>query len=170
MNDLDYSAIEKVLGAEPTSIAELPDEIRERMKTVLETIVVRNDEDRQELYNALDRLWQEGSVLVMLKQVSKATGIPYLTLSNLDFETQQAIVFEYMADSSHTKQIYMYTNEALAVIELSKVAKLISVHIKDLRELPRRIQEQMCGAYAMEYDKDSTNGELIDELRGMMQL
>ena len=36
MNDLDYSAIEKVLGVEPESIAEMPEEIRSKMKTVLE--------------------------------------------------------------------------------------------------------------------------------------
>lgn len=169
MNDLDFSAVEKVLGVEPSSIAEMPEEIKEKMKTVLETITVRTDEDRHELYNALDHLWQKGSVLVTLKNVSKATGIPYLTLSNLDLETQQTIVFEYLADSSHTKQIYMFVNNALAVIELEKVAKLITVPVRELRELPRRIQEQMCGAYAMEFDKDSTNAELIGELRGIMQ-
>ena len=52
MNDLDYSAIEKALGVEPESIAEMPEEIRAKMKTVLETIVVRTDEDKKELYNA----------------------------------------------------------------------------------------------------------------------
>lgn len=85
MNDLDYSAIEKALGVEPSSIAEMPEEIRAKMKTVLETIVVRTDEDRKELYNALDLLWQKGSVLITLEKVSKATGIPMVTLSNLDF-------------------------------------------------------------------------------------
>ena len=148
MNDLDYSAIEKALGVEPSSIAEMPEEIRTKMKTVLETIVVRTDEDRKELYNALDLLWQKGSVLVTLEKVSKATGIPFLTLSNLDFETQQVIVFEYLANSGNTKQIYMLTNSALAVIELDKIAKLIAVPVRELRKLPRRIQEQMCGAYA----------------------
>lgn len=169
MNDLDYSAIEKVLGIEPESIAEMPEEIRAKMKTVLETIVVRTDEDRKELYDALDLLWQKGSVLATLNDVSKATGIPHATLSNLDFETQQVIVFEYLSDSGDIKNIYMFTNSALAVIELEKVAKLITVPERELRGLPRRIQEQMCGAYAMEFDKDSTNAELISELRGMMQ-
>lgn len=169
MNDLDYSAIEKALGVEPESITEMPEEIRVKMKTVLETIVVRTDEDRKELYNALDLLWQKGSVLLTLEKVSKATGIPFLTLSNLDFEIQQVIVFEYLANSANTKQIYMLTNSALAVIELDKIAKLIAVPVRELRKLPRRIQEQMCVAYAMEFDKDSTNAELVGELRGMMQ-
>lgn len=170
MNDLNYSAVEKILGAEPESIAKMPDEIKLQMRTVIEAIVVRSDKDRKELYNALDRLWQEGAVLLELKEVSQATGIPYITLSNLDLETQQAIVFEYLSDSSNTKEIYYLTNNALAVIELAKVARLLAVPVKTLRELPRRIREQMCGAYAMEYDKYSTNAELISELREMMQL
>ena len=168
MNDLDYSAIEKALGVEQTSIAEMPEEIRAKMKTVLETIVVRTNEDRKELYNALDLLWQKGSVLVVLKDVSATTGIPYITLANLDLESQQAIVFKYLSDNSNTKKIYLFVNKALAVIELDKVAKLISAPVRELRELPRRIQEQMCGAYAMEYDSDSTNADLITELREMM--
>lgn len=131
MNDLDYSAIEKVLGVESESIAEMPEEIRTNMKTVLETIVVRTDEDRKELYNALDLLWQKGSVLLTLEKASKATGIPFLTLSNLDFETQQVIVFEYLANSANTKQMYMLTNSALAVIELDKIAKLIAVPVRE---------------------------------------
>ena len=168
MNDLDYSAIEKALGVEPESIAEMPEEIRTKMKAVLETIVVRTDEDRKELYNALDLLWQKGSVLLTLEKVSKATGIPMVTLSNLDFETQQVIVFEYLANSANTKQIYMLTNSALAVIELDKIAKLIAVPVRELRKLPRRIQENVCGAYAMEFDADSTNTDLIDTIREMI--
>lgn len=161
-------AVGRLLGVSDQSVNELPDEIQEKMKKIIETIAVRNDEDKRELYNALDRLWQEGSVLDELKAVSAATDIPYVTLSNLDFDTQKEIVFEFLKDSFQTKVFYTLTNSALAVIELSKVGKLISVPLKDLRELPRRIQEEMCGAYAMEYDKDSTNAELISTLRGMM--
>ena len=169
MENNQFEAVEKALGVEPESIAEMPEKIRAQMKTILETIIVRTDKDRQELYSVLDLLWQKGSVLAVLKDVSAATGIPYATLENLDLESQQVIAFEYLADSSDAKQIYMFVNDALAVIELDKVAKLISAPVKELRELPRRIQEQMCGAYAMEYDSDSTNADLITELREMMQ-
>lgn len=169
MDNKQFAEVARILGVSEDDFSAIDDGIKAKMKTVLETIVVRSDEDRKELYNALDRLWQEGSVLVTLREVSKATGIPYLTLSNLDFDTQQVIVFEYLADSSNTKHIYMFTNSALAVIELDKVAKLIAVPVRELRGLPRRVQEQMCGAYAMEYDEDSTNADLISELRGMMR-
>ena len=44
-----------------------------------------------------------------------------------------------------------YRNKALAVIELDKVAKLLSVPVRELRKLPLNIQERICGAYTMEY-------------------
>ena len=54
---------------------------------------------------------------------------------------------------------------SLAVSELGNVAKLIGVPVRELRSLPRRIQENICGAYTMEYDVDSTNIDLIDHIR-----
>ena len=71
-------------------------------------------------------------------------------------------------DSSQTDRFYELTNKALAVMELGKVAKLIAVPVRELRALPRRIQENICGAYTMEYDPDSTNTELIDNIREMI--
>lgn len=59
-------------------------------------------------------------------------------------------------------------NKALAVADLPNVAKLIGTPVRALRSLPRRIQENICGAYAMEYDADSTNMELIDNIREMI--
>ena len=59
-------------------------------------------------------------------------------------------------------------NKALAVADLDKVAKLTGTPVRELRSLPRRIQENICGAYAMEYDPDSTNTELIDNIREMI--
>ena len=71
-------------------------------------------------------------------------------------------------DTSQTDRIYQLTNKALSVMELDEVAKLISVPMRELRKLPTSIQERICGAYTMEYDKDSTNTELIDNIREMI--
>lgn len=136
--------------------------------TVFETIAVKNDEDKKAVYEALDNLWQKGSVLIGLSEVAKATGIPYNTLKSLDYETQQTLVYEYMMDSSQIERFYEVTNKDLAVIELDKVAKLFSVPVRELRKLPLNIQEHICGAYTMEYDSDSTNTELIDNIREMI--
>ncbi len=160
--------VSKILGVSKDSISAMDDEIKNSMTAVFETIAVKNDEDKKAVYEALDNLWQKGSVLLGLSEVAKATGIPHNTLKNLDYETQQTLVYEYMMDSSQIERFYEVTNKALAVIELDKVAKLLSVPVRELRKLPLNIQERICGAYTMEYDKDSTNTELIDELREMI--
>ncbi len=160
--------VSKILGVSKDSISAMDDEIKNSMTAVFETIAVKNDEDKKAVYEALDNLWQKGSVLLGLSEVAKATGIPHNTLKNLDYETQQTLVYEYMMDSSQTERFYELTNRALAVAGLVNVAKLISAPMRELRSLPRRIQKKICGAYTMEYDKDSTNTELIDNIREMI--
>jgi hypothetical protein len=73
-----------------------------------------------------------------------------------------------MADSSQTERFYAVTNKALAIMELEKVAKLIAVPVRELRNLPNEMQEKICGIYAMEFDSDSVNAELIDEIRELI--
>lgn len=163
MNNNQLTEIAKILGVSEDSISAMDDEIKNSMTGVFETV-----NDKKAVYDALDNLWQKGSVYVELNEVSKATGIPYATLNHLDFETQQTIVYEFMMDSSQTNRMYQLTNSALAVMELDKVAKLIAVPVRELRKLPINTQERICGAYAMEYDKNSTNTELIDNIREMI--
>lgn len=141
----------------------MDNEIRNRMTEIFETV-----KDKKAVYDTLDDLWQKGSVYVELHEAAKATGIPYSTLKNLDYETQQTIVYEFMMDTAQVDRIYQFTNNALAVMELDKVAKLISVPLRELRKLPTSIQERICGAFAMEYDPDSTNVDLIDNIREMI--
>lgn len=163
MNNKLLTEIAKILGVSEGSISAMDDEIRNSMTAVLETT-----KDKKAVYDTLDDLWQKGSVYVELHEVAKATGIPIATLKNLDYETKQTIVYEFMMDTSQIDRIYQLTNNALAVMELDKVAKLISVPLRELRKLPTNMQERICGAYAMEYDKDSTNTELIDNIREMI--
>lgn len=168
MNNNQLTEVARILGVFEDSISAMDDEIKGSMTAVLEQITVKNDDDKKAIYEALDNLWQKGSVYVELHEVAKATGIPIATLKNLNYETQQTIVYEFMMDSSQTDRIYQLTNSALAVMELDKVANLISVPLRELRKLPTNMQERICGAYAMEYDPDSTNTELIDNIREMI--
>lgn len=163
MNNNQLTETAKILGVSEDSISAMDDEIRNSMTAVLETT-----KDKKAVYDTLDDLWQKGSVYVELHEVSKATGISLVTLKNLDYETQQTIVYEFMMDTSQTDRIYQLANSALAVMELDKVAKLISVPLRELRKLPKSMQERICGVYAMEYDPDSTNTELIDDIREMI--
>ena len=160
--------VAKILGVSEDSISAMNDEIKNSMTAVFETVAIRNDEDKKIVFEALDDLWQKGSVYIGLDEVAKSTGILLVTLRSLDYDTQQTIVYEYMMDSSQTERFYDLVNKALAVSDLGNVAKLIGVPVRELRPLPRRIQENICGAYAMEYDADSTNTDLIDTIREMI--
>ena len=168
MDENTMKQIAKILGVSADSISAMDEEIKNNMTAIFETITVKNDEDKKAVFEALYNLWQKGSVYIELDEVAKFTGISLDTLRSLDYETQQAIVYEFMMDSSKTERIYELTNNALAVADLANVAKLISVPVRELRSLPRSIQENICGAYAMEYDPDSTNMELIDNIREMI--
>lgn len=94
MNNRQITEVAKILGVSEDSISAMDDEIKGGMQSVLENISVQNDEDKKEVYNALDMLWQKGSVLIGLGEVAKATGIPHNTLKNLDYETQQTLVYD----------------------------------------------------------------------------
>lgn len=168
MDNKQLAEIAHILSVSENSISAMDDEIKNSMTAVFETVAVKNDEDKKVVYEALDNLWQKGSVLLGLSEVAKATGISLVTLRSLNYETQQTLVYEYMMDSSQTERFYEITNKALSVIELDKAAKLLSVPLRELKQLPMEIQERICGIYTMEYDKDSTNAELIDALRELI--
>ena len=162
-------SIAEILGIDISSIEQFPEEILGSMQTILENIEVRTDEDRQILYDDLNGYWVKGTVLTELAEVSKNSGIPYDTLKNLDFDTQQDIVFEYMADSGNIDRIYEITNKALSVMELENVSELINIPISRLRTFPIDIQEKMCGMYSMEYEENDDNSSLIVSLKGMVE-
>ena len=168
MDENTMKQIAKILGVSADSISAMDEEIQNSMTAIFETIIVKNDEDKKAVFESLDNLWQKGSVYIELAEVASNTGITIDTLRSLDYETQQAIVYEFLMDSSKTARFYDIVNKALAVADLPNVAKLISVPVRELRSLPRSIQENICGAYMMEYDPDSTNMELIDNIREMI--
>ena len=157
-----------ILGVSEDSITAMDNDIREGMAEVLAGVDFSDDKTGEEIYEKLDALWQKGSVYIGLEEVAKTTGIPYNTLRSLDADTQQNIVYEYMMDSSQVDRFYDLTNEALAVIELDKVAELVSVPVSRLKKLPQETKERICGMYAMEYDEDDTNAGLIDSIREMI--
>ena len=168
MTNEQLARIAKILGVSEDSISAMDDDVKKDMQTILESVAIKTDTDKKMLFEELDRLWQKGSVYIELEEVAKTTGITIETLRSLDYETQQTIVYEFLMDSSQTARFYYLVNKALAVADLPNVAKLIGTPVRELRSLPLIIQERICGAYAMEYDKDSTNTELIDNIREMI--
>ena len=169
MDNKQLAEVAKILGISEDSISAMDDEIKNSMTVVFEQVAVKNDEDKKAVFEALDNLWQKGSIYIELSEVANSTGITIETLRSLDYETQQTIVYEFLMDSSQTARFYDLVNKALAVADLPNVAKLTGISMNELRKLPRRVQENICGAYAMEYDPDSTNADLIAALREMIE-
>ncbi len=106
--------VAEILGINVGSMDKFPKEIIDFMQTIMENFDAGTDDERKVLYDDLNSYWIKGTVIFVLPDVAKNTGIPYSTLETLGFETQQEIVYEYMADSSNTEQIYAATNKALA--------------------------------------------------------
>lgn len=161
------SKIAKTLGVSEESVQALPADIISSMKNLLENVEVKTEEDAKTLYAELDSYWTKGTVLLGLNEVAKDTGIDMETLKALDFDTQQELVFEYMADSSNTDRLFEITNKALAILEIESVAKVIGKPVSDLKQLTYDTQVQLCGIYAMESDELS-EFELRNRLNGVL--
>lgn len=159
--------ISKILGVSEESITALPSEIVSSMQNLLENVEVKTEEDAKTLYAELDSYRTKGTVLLGLNEVAKDTGIDMETLKALNFDTQQELVFEYMADSSNTDRLFEITNKALAILEIESVAKVIGKPVSDLKQLTYDTQVQLCGIYAMESDELS-EFELRNRLNGVL--
>ncbi len=160
MTNEQRTEIAKIIGVSEDSISAMDENFKADMVTAL-----TNNNDKTVLYSELDRLWQKGSVYIGLAEIAKNTGISLVALHSLDFNTQTELVYKYMADSSQTERFYEIVNRELSVLEIEKIAKMLGISVTRLRSLPREMQERICGIYAIEYDEDSTNAELIENIR-----
>lgn len=163
-----YRKIAEILGVSEEDITMMPAEILNSMQALFETIDIKNDNDRKIVYAELDKLWTKGVVFLGLKEVAESTKIADSTLFSLDFEIQQKLVFEYMADSENIARFYEIVNSALEIYELKNVAELIKIPMENIEKLPFEIQKKMCGYYSMEYEENSDNSELIATLKGLV--
>lgn len=163
-----YRKIAEILGVSEEDIATMPTEILNSMQALFETINAETDSDRKNLYSELDKLWTKGIVFLGLKEIAESIKIADSTLFSLDFETQQKLVFEYMADSENIARFYEIINSALEISELKNVAELIKIPMENIEKLPLEIQKKMCGHYSMEYEENGDNSELIATLKGFV--
>lgn len=110
-----------------------------------------------------------------MKEISKDTGTEFETLMSLDEQSQLQISFEYsmyLAEKNPEKafkSVYDNVHKALQVRELPNVAKLLGTEYEKLRIYPREVWEQLCGAYAMEYEENRDNSMLISELKEIIR-
>lgn len=165
MTNEQLAEIAKIIGVSEDSISAMDDNIKADMVTAL----TEKNAEKTALYNELDRLWQKGSVHIGLSEIARNTGISLVSLHSLDLSTQQELVFEYMADSSQTEHFYEVVNRELAVLEIERIARMVGMPVTRLRSLPQDMQERVCGMYAMEFNEDSTNAELIANIRNIIE-
>ncbi len=160
-----------------TSVERLNDfgqEITDEMSAVVEMITPDTPEQAQLLYSSLLELWQKGIAHECMVTISKETGANLDTLLSLDIQSQMMIDWEYTmaitdGDSKRAvSSVYDNIRRALAIIELPDVAKLLGMEYDKLRLYSREIWEQLCGAYAMEYEENGDNSELIAELKEIL--
>ena len=107
MDEKMITEISRLLGVLESSITALDDETKHSMAILLETIEIKNDEDKRMLYEALDELWLNGEMLLALTAVSEDIGVEVSVLTGLDTDTQQSIVFEHMmgASAEHLRKV-----------------------------------------------------------------
>lgn len=165
MTNEQCAEIARIIGVSEDSISAMDENIKADMVTAL----TEKSADKTALYNELDRLWQKGTIYIELAEIARNTGISLVSLHSLDLATQQELVFEYMADSSQTERFYEVVNRELAVLEIERIALMVGMPVTRLRSLSKETQERICGMYAMEFDEDSTNAELIENIRNIIE-
>ena len=169
---MENATLEKAAAILETSVETLnsfPNDITEEMLCAMEMADTTSDSECKQLYDILKSLWVKGINYNDMKRISDSTGIDLAMLLSLDEQAQLMIDFEYTASGNDAKVAYKCFHDALQVSELPDVAKLIGAEVDKLKALPREVQEQLCGAYAMEYDENGDNAELIKELGDMLK-
>ena len=64
MNNNQLTEVAKILGVSEDSVSAMDDEIKNSMTAVFEQVAVKNDEDKKAVFEALDNLWQKGSIYI----------------------------------------------------------------------------------------------------------
>ncbi len=68
MNNNQLAEVAKILGVSEDSISAMDDEIKNNMTAVFEQVAVKTDEDKKAVFEALDNLWQKGSIYIDMLQ------------------------------------------------------------------------------------------------------
>ena len=68
MTNEQLAEVAKILGVSEDSISAMDDEIKNNMTAVFEQVAVKTDEDKKAVFEALDNLWQKGSIYIDMLQ------------------------------------------------------------------------------------------------------
>ncbi len=175
MNNVNLETAARILNTDVSSLKEFPEEMQQELIAVLEMFSPDTTEEAKMLYDNLHSIWEKGVAYVDMVNISKETGASLETLLSLDIQSQLMISFEYsmaLEEGDKNKavnKVYQNIRQALPIADLPKVAILIGMEYDKLRQYPRKIWEQLCGAYAMEYEENSDNADLINNLNSILK-
>lgn len=175
MNNETLKTAAEYLEVAFNDVEKFPDEIKNEMIAAVEMIEPDTEENCKLLHDKLYECWKKGTIYIDMKEVSEDTGTDFETLMSLDEQLQLQISFEYnmyLAEGNPKKafkSVYENVHHALQVRELPDVARLLGTEYEQLRNYPREVWEQLCGAYAMEYEENGDNTELIFELNDIIR-
>lgn len=96
MNNNQLAEVARILGVSEDSISAMDDEIKNSMTAVFEQIAVKNDEDKKAVFEALDNLWQKGSIYIELSEVAEVLNTTIGTLQSRPDEVQLALCKTYV--------------------------------------------------------------------------
>lgn len=170
MDNPTLSTAAEILEVSEESLKDFPEHIANSMIAAMEMVDPDTEEECRILHDNLRTLWQQGCIYKDMQQIAEETGADFDTLMSLDYQSQLGISFDYAVDVNEqnenaVKNVYDNINKALNIVELPMVAKLLDIDYDKLREkYSRYVWEQLCGAYAMLYDENGDNSELITEL------
>lgn len=170
MENVTLEKAAKILGTKVEILKSFPKDIKEEMLALMEMVDTDSEDECRQLYEAMKGLWIKGTNYNDMKRISEETGIDFDMLMSLDDQAQMMIDFEYSASDYDGKVAYKCFHEALQVRDIPDVAKLTGTEKDKLKAFPRDIQEQLCGAYKMEYDENGNNDELISELKDIIRV
>lgn len=174
MQNKNLEIAAKILGTTAERLGKFDEESINEMTAAVEMIPIDTEENVMQLHKELNNIWQKAVARECMVTVAKETGVSLDTLLSLDIQSQLMIDWDYnmaLADEDTeraVRSVYENVQRALAIIELPDVAELLGVEYDKLRLYSREVWEQLCGAYAMQYEDGGDNSELIAELNEIL--
>lgn len=163
-----------LLGTTVETLNSFEQQYLDEMSAAVEMLAPVTEEQTLQLHGELHDIWERAGAHQSMIEISKETGADLGAMLSLDVQSQLMIYWDYCMALSDgdvkraVSSVYENISRSLAIIELPDVAKLLGIEYDKIRLYSREVWEQLCGAYAMEYDEDGDNSELIDELKKIL--
>lgn len=141
----------KLMGLPFESLAELPEDTKDSMITVMNMFDIDSENDAADALAELRNIWKAAIRTKDITEIAAKTGILPGTLRGLSSSVQDRIIFEYYINGGDAASVYTFIQTELAISSLPDVAKFLDKEVSDLEALSTSVQEQLCGMYSVEH-------------------